>query len=135
MRTPFVMLFFILALCLPATQAHADVPLASALGLDMAQAREVDTIQARQRKEFASKRQVYNRQSRALRRATLANDVAETARLTQLTDSMRVELSDLRTQHDAEIRAVLRPDQSRKFDAWIVQRQQMRGSSRDEWIF
>jgi Spy/CpxP family protein refolding chaperone len=135
MRQISVVFAFLLVLCLPAMQAHADAPLASTLGLDMAQARQVDQIQARQRKEFASLRQDYNRESRALRRAKLANDVAETARLTRLTDTMRADLTRLRAQYDDEIRAVLRPDQSRRFDAWIAERQQMRGSSRDEWIF
>lgn len=135
MRPFFIVLALFVALCQPVKPVHADAPLASTLGLDMDQARQVDQIQARQRKEFASRRQDYNRESRALRRARIANDAAETARLTALTDAMRADLTRLRAQHDDEIRALLRPEQARRFDAWIAERQQMRGSSRDEWIF
>ena len=48
---------------------------------------------------------------------------------------MRAELTRLRADHDDEIRAMLRPEQSARFDAWLAERRQMRGSSRDEWIF
>jgi hypothetical protein len=130
-----LLLTFALAFAVPAMPAHADAPLATALGLDMAQARQVDEMQARHRKAFAAKRQDFNRESRALRRAKLANDAGEVARLEQLTEAMRAELTGMREDHDAEIRRVLRPDQSSRFDAYIAERRQMRGSSRDEWIF
>lgn len=115
--------------------ARADAPLKTALDLDVPQAREVDAMQARHRQQIASRRQDYNRESRALRRARLANDAGEIARLEALTDAMRAEITALRAAHDDEIRAVLRPDQSRRYDAWLAERAQMRGSSRDEWIF
>ena len=115
--------------------AYADEPLKTALALDVDQARQVAEMQARHRKQFAVGRQAFNTESRALRRARLANDAAEIARLESLTESMRAELTAMRADHDAEIRGVLRPDQSGLFDAHIARRQQMRGSSRDEWIF
>jgi hypothetical protein len=135
MRTAFLMLLLLTTICLIPPSAQADAPLRSALALDVAQARQVDALEARHRKEFASGRQDFNRESRALRRARIANDAAEIARLEAVTESMRANLTAMRAAHDAEIRALLRPDQSARFDAYIAERQQMRGSSRDEWIF
>jgi hypothetical protein len=135
MRFALLMLLLLTTIGLMPFSAQADAPLGPALGLDVAQARQVDALQARHRKEFASGRQDFNRESRALRRARLANDAGEIARLEALTEAMRTELTALRAAHDDEIRALLRADQSVRFDAYIAERRQMRGSSRDEWIF
>jgi hypothetical protein len=135
MRSALLMLMLLTTTCLIPLPAHADAPLASALGLDVAQARQVDVLEARHRKDFASLRQEFNRESRALRRARIAHDAAETARLEAVTGTMRQALTRMRAEHDAAIRAILRPDQSLRFDAHIAEREQMRGSSRDEWIF
>ena len=126
---------FALAFALATSSALADAPLVSALGLDATQARQVDTLQASHRKAFAAKRQAFNRESRALRRARIAHDAAETARLESSIEAMRADLTRMREAHDADIRRLLRPDQSGRFDAYLVERRQMRGSSRDEWIF
>lgn len=130
-----LMLWLVVGAGLLPAAAFADESLQTALALDVDQARQVGEMQARHRKQFAAGRQAYNAESRALRRARLANDAAEIARLESLTESMRADLTAMRAGHDAEIRRVLRPDQSGLFDAHIVKRQQMRGSSRDEWIF
>jgi hypothetical protein len=128
-------LAFVAVLSLSLSPALADAPLASALGLDVEQARQVDVLQAGHRKAFAAARQDFNRESRALRRARIAHDAAETARLEQRVEAMRVEITLMRQAHDDEIRKLLRPDQSQRFDAHLDERRQMRGSSRDEWIF
>ncbi len=127
--------FFLLVLVLAASPARADAPLASALALDTSQARDVDALQASHRKAFAARRQAFNRESRALRRARIANDAGATARIESTVEAMRADLTRMRDEHDADIRRLLRPDQARRFDAWLDERRQMRGSSRDEWIF
>lgn len=135
MHRRLLLLSVALVLALPLSPALADAPLATALALDVNQAREVAALEAAHRKTFAAGRGEFNRESRALRRARLAYDAAETARLEQVVEAMRADLTRMRQAHDDDIRRLLRPDQSQRFDAHIAQRQQMRGSSRDEWIF
>ena len=84
---------FALAFALTTSSALADAPLVSALGLDATQARQVDTLQASHRKAFAAKRQAFNRESRALRRARIAHDATETARLESSIEAMRADLT------------------------------------------
>jgi hypothetical protein len=126
---------FVLALALPSPPSRADAPLATALGLDVAQARQVDRLEADHRKAFAAGRQAFNREARALRRARIANDAAEIARLEPQVEAMRQDLGRMRDAHDAAIRGLLRPEQSLRFDAYLAERRQMRGSSRDETVF
>ncbi len=129
----------ILALVLSAfcwsTATLADAPLKSRLQLDIEQARQVDQIQAEHRKSFAAKRGEFNRESRALRRARLANDSAEITRLTEVTEALRAELKQLYDSQDTRIAALLSHEQQALFDDYIEERRQMAGSSRDERLF
>lgn len=115
--------------------ALADAALASRLALDTSQAKQLDSIEAEYRREFASLRQEYNRQARALRRAKLSNDAGETARLEAVTADLRAQLGVMRKAQDARITALLRPDQQPLFAAYVEERRQMHGSSRDERLF
>ncbi len=117
------------------TASLADASLTTRLGLDIDQSRQLADIEADYRREFASLRQVYNRESRALRRARLANDSAEVARLTTVTEGLRQQLIALRKAQDARIAALLRPEQEARFAAYVEERRQMDGSSRDERLF
>jgi Spy/CpxP family protein refolding chaperone len=125
---------FLLAL-LWAGLAMADAALDKRLGLDPAQARQLAAIEAEYRRDFASVRQDYNRESRALRRARLANDSAEVGRLTGVTEGLRQQLMALRVAQDERIVALLRPEQRPLFDHYVAERRQMVGSSRDERLF
>lgn len=133
MRT-FTLLAWFLVLACPAV-VYADAALASRLALDVEQSRQLSQIEAEYRREFASLRQEHNREARALRRARLANDAAETARLDNTTEDLRQRLIALRTNQDARISALLRPDQQARFAAYVEERRQMHGSSRDERLF
>lgn len=122
-------------LCAMPLPALADAALASRLALDTSQAKQLDSIEAEYRREFASLRQEYNRQARALRRAKLSNDAGETARLEAVTADLRAQLGVMRKAQDARITALLRPDQQPLFAAYVEERRQMHGSSRDERLF
>jgi Spy/CpxP family protein refolding chaperone len=111
--------------------AWADASLKSALGLSIEQARQVDAIQAAHRPKFAAKRQEQNKELRALRRARIANDSHEIARLEKVTAELHEELKQIQLHEDGEIRKLLTPEQSRKFDGYRKLRQEMVGSSRD----
>jgi hypothetical protein len=131
-----------LSLCLSAlllllltAPAAADEPLQSVLHLSMEQAREVSDIQARSRRAFASTRQAFNRESRAMRRARLANDAQELVRLETVTEGLREELRRIQQSEDDQVRALLNERQQLAFDAFLVERRQMHGSSRDERLF
>lgn len=139
MRTTFLPRLLGLALSAALGLVHgpasADAALASRLALDTTQARQLDTIEAEYRREFASLRQEHNRQARALRRAKLANDAAEMARLEAVTAELRARLGAMREAQDARIGALLRPEQQPLFAAYVEERRQMKGSSRDERLF
>lgn len=130
-----MILAFSFLLLFAAGDSAADQPLASALGLSTEQARKVNDVEARYRKQFAAQRQEFNRESRALRRARLAYDSAEMARLEQVTETMRQGLVGLRQRWDDDIRAELTGDQLSAFEAHIELRRQMAGSSRDARLF
>jgi hypothetical protein len=134
MRTALLPLLALVLASLGAA-AWADAPLDARLGLSHDQARQVNAIQAEHRRAFASKRQAFNRESRALRRAHLDHDSGEIARLEALTDAMRTELTAMRAAEDEAIRRLLTPQQSIAFEDYIAERRQMRGSSRDEREF
>jgi Skp family chaperone for outer membrane proteins len=124
----------LLALLLGSTAA-ADSRLDHRLGLAPQQARAVAEIEAHHRRAFAAVRQDYNREMRALRRARLAHDSAETARLEAVTVTLREELRRLYRAEDDAIRAQLDAAQLAAFEDYVRERAQMRGSSRDERIF
>lgn len=113
----------------------ADAPLQSRLELSMDQARRVNEIQAASRRSFASKRQEFNRESRAQRRARIANDSNEVARLDGVIEALREELRQIQRNEDDNIRKLLDARQQLAFDDYIAERRQMQGSSRDERLF
>ena len=134
MRQLSILFLLLSSLCWSAA-GHADAALKSRLQLDMDQARRVDQIQAEHRKSFAARRGDFNRESRALRRARLANDSAEITRLTATTEALRAELKQDRDSEDAKIAALLSAEQLVLFDDYRAERSQMAGSSRDERLF
>jgi len=109
----------------------ADASLKSALGLSMDQARQADEIQAAYRPKFAAKRQEQNRELRVLRRARIANDSKQVAEQEKVTERLHEELKQIRMHEDGEIRKLLTPEQSKKFDDYLKLRKEMVGSSRD----
>lgn len=109
----------------------ADASLKSALGLSMDQARQTDAIQAAHRPKFAAKRQDLNRELRVLRRARIANDSKQVAEQEKVTERLQEELKQIRMHEDDEIRKLLTPEQSKKFDDYLKLRKEMVGSSRD----
>jgi seryl-tRNA synthetase len=134
-RSIIALLFAIPLVLLAAGPAAADAALSTRLDLDVGQSRELATIESSYRREFAAVRQEHNRQARALRRAKLANDAAETARLEAEVEGLRSQLAALREAQDERIVALLRDDQKPRFDAYVAERRQMAGSSRDERLF
>jgi len=131
MRVKYLLLV-VGALLLAGGAAQADESLKSSLSLNMDQARQVDTIQAKYRKQFAAKRQELNKEMRALRRAKLANDSSAVARQEKITAKLRDELRAIRARENDEIRAVLTPEQRVAFEDVLKKRKEMVGSSRDE---
>ncbi|MBL8178661.1 MAG: hypothetical protein JNK48_28565 [Bryobacterales bacterium] len=111
--------------------AWADASLQSALGLTMDQARQTDAIQAAHRPKFAAKRQDLNRELRVLRRARLAHDSKAVAQQEKVTAQLQEELKQIRMHEDDEIRKLLNPEQTRKFEEYLKLRKEMVGSSRD----
>jgi len=109
----------------------ADAPISEAVGLSPEQAGAVSEIQSEARLAFASVRSEHNRVRRALRRAEGSNDTAQVEALTLEVARLAEEMGAIRAAEDAEIRALLTPDQLPDFDAWISERDAMVGSSRD----
>mgnify|MGYP001206686656 CR=1 FL=1 len=125
----------LLVAILSSATCYADAPLPARLGLDSEQSRQLNVIEAVYRRDFAALRQTFNRESRALRRARLTNDAAEIQRLSDLTEGLREQLKAMRMAQDQRIAALLRPEQQAKFVAYVEERQQMLGASRDERLF
>ena len=115
--------------------AQADAPLKSQLDLNVEQARQVQEIQGEYRRIFGAKRQEFNRESRALRRARSANDGELITQLEQTTAELQEDLKQIRLDENDQIREILTPEQNEKFDMVIQQRRAMVGSSRDVDIF
>lgn len=126
--------FLAIALCITGA-ASADASLHTRLGLDTEQSRQLVVIEASYRREFAALRQLHNREARALRRAQLAYDSAETARLDAVTRDLRARLKAMREAQDARIVSLLKEEQLARFEAYVAERRQMVGSSRDERLF
>ncbi len=134
--TPICIAFLLATLAMVLSGAAiADAPLQSRLELSMDQARKVNEIQAASRRSFASRRQDFNRESRAQRRARIANDSNEVTRLDGVIEALREELRQIQQNEDDSIRAVLDARQQLAFDDYIAERRQMQGSSRDERLF
>ncbi len=123
------------SLLLIGSAAFADAPLKSSLDLDTEQARQVQEIQKSYRQTFRAKRQEMNRESRKLRRARNDNDSALIARQETIVAGLQQELRAIRNAENDEIRKLLTPEQSKKFDQVIEQRRAMVGSSRDANVF
>lgn len=122
----------LLIVCAAAGMLLADATLKSALGLTMDQAKQVAEIQAKYQKPFAAKRGERNTQLRKVRRARIANDGAALAREEPIAHRLHDEMMAIMHREDAEIRALLTPEQSKKFDGYLKQRREMVGSSRDD---
>lgn len=127
-RTLFTVIFIFL---FSGHTAFADAPLKTRLGLDMDQAKVVDDIQARYRAAFRKKRSVYHREQRVMRRARKANDSALVAKQEPIVAGLKAELREIILSTDNEVRAILTPEQKKKFEDYIVERNSMKGSSRD----
>ena len=115
--------------------AYADARLEKTLGLDTNQARQVQQIQKKYRREFSSKRQELNRELRKLRRARIANDSRTMAQQERITAKLEEELRQIRTRENDQIRRVLSSAQRAQFEDVIQQRRAAVGSSRDARIF
>ena len=120
-----------LALLFAGEAAVADAPLKTRLGLEMDQAKAVDEIQAAYRADFRSKRGVYHKEQRVLRRAKSANDSALVAQQEPIVARLKAELREIILRTDDKVRALLNPAQLEKFEEYIVERNNMVGSSRD----
>jgi Spy/CpxP family protein refolding chaperone len=113
----------------------ADASLKSALGLNMDQAKEVTAIQAKYRDPYVSKRGEYTTQMRKLRRARIANDSAAVVREEEIARRLHGEMLGIQAKEDEDIRLILTPEQSKKFDDYLKLRREMKGSSRDDKEF
>lgn len=111
--------------------ARADQPLKSALGLDMAQAAQVDAIEARYRQPFAAKRQERNAELRKARRARIANDAAALATHEAAAEKLHEELRHIFQAKNDAIRAVLTEPQRGRFEQQLALNREMKGSARD----
>lgn len=112
--------------------AAADESLHSSLALSMDQARSVEAVQAQYRRTFGAKREEFNRESRKLRRARLAKDSAAIAQQEPVVAALQDELRKIRASENDAIRRLLTPAQQQKFEAVLLQRRAMHGSSRDD---
>lgn len=120
------------ALVVLSPPASADAPLASALGLTMDQAKAATEIHTRRFPAYQKKRGEYTQQMRKLRRARIANDSAGVEREDAIARRLHGEMMALMHEEDEEIRRLLTPEQSKKFDAHLKLRREMAGSSRDD---
>lgn len=114
------------------TMALADAPLKSALGLSMDQAKAATEIHTKRFPAYQKKRGEYTDQMRKLRRARIANDSAAVDREDAVARRLHGEMMALMHEEDKEIRTLLTPEQSERFDAYLKQRREMVGASRDD---
>lgn len=136
MQRSTIALLLALSLAVPAAgPAVADASLSARLGLDVEQSHALAGIESTYRRDFAALRQEHDRQVRALHRAKLAHDAAVTARLEAVVAAHRARLTALREAQDQRIVVLLRDEQKPRFDAYVAERRQMVGSSRDERLF
>lgn len=111
------------------TTARADASLKSALDLSMDQARAATEIRDRRFPAFQKKRGEYHTQMRKLRRARIANDSAGVVREDAIARRLHAEMVALIHAQDDEIRTLLTPAQSKKFDAYL---ELQRANGRDD---
>jgi Spy/CpxP family protein refolding chaperone len=122
------------ALMLFAGTAMADQPLKSALGLSMDQAKQVSDIEAKYRKPFAAKRTALNTEMRAMRRAKIANDSGLLAEKEAISEKMADELYQIRVARNAEIMAVLNPQQVALFEQVLQERLESSSARPEGWL-
>ena len=124
-------LLMIAGLSLLAVTVRADAPLKTTLALTIDQAAKVDMIQAEAREAVRPVRGDLNREERALRRARIDNDAAAIAAQEKLIEPLRARLAAIFAEEEKQIRALLTPEQTVKYEAYLKVRDEMAGSSRD----
>lgn len=130
-KTTLTVVFGGLYLGLSTATGFADAPLKTTLGLDIEQAAKVELIQKRTRDAVRPVREELNREERALRRAKIANDAVGIARQEKIIAPLRETLAGIFAKESEEIRALLTPEQTIRYDEYLKIRDEMAGSSRD----
>jgi len=125
----FLIVFGVLSLF--SSYGYADARLEKKLDLNTHQAKQVQEIQKKYRRQFSAKRQEFNTESRKLRRARNAHDSSQIAQQEKITAQLQEELKSIRLNEHEEIRGVLTPEQREKFEKVIQQQKDSVGSSRD----
>ena len=120
------------ALFMAGGAAQAEEPFRVFVSLTMDQTKQIKDIQKKYRKPFAAKRQELNKELRALRRAKIASDSAALARQEKITARLRDELRAIRAKENAELRAVLTPEQRPAFDEVVERQKATYGGTDDE---
>jgi Spy/CpxP family protein refolding chaperone len=118
-----------------AASLWADAPLKGALGLSMDQAKQVQEIQAKYQRPYQLKRDELAKQMRKVRTARATNNRPALEATEPVARRLHGEMLAIQTQEDGEIRQLLTPEQSAKFDAWLKQRREMLGAKRDDQEF
>ncbi|MBL8229065.1 MAG: hypothetical protein JNL98_11330 [Bryobacterales bacterium] len=118
-----------------AVSLWADAPLKSALGLSMDQAKQVQEIQAKFHQPYVVKRGEYTKQMRKVRQARVANDRPAMEAALPIARRLHGEMLGIQAQEDGEIRRLLTPEQSKKFDDYLKLRRDMVGANRDDKEF
>lgn len=111
--------------------AVADKPLKSALGLDTDQAAKVAAIQKQARDAMRKPRGELHKKQRELRRAKAASDSATLIKLESEIVPLQDKMRQIHSEEEKNIRAVITPEQTTKYEEWLEQRDKMAGSSRD----
>lgn len=124
-----------LLLSVLAVSLWADATLKAALGLSMDQAKQVQEIQAKFQRPYQAKRGEYTKQMRKVRQARVANDRPALEAALPIARRLHGEMLGIQAQEDDEIRRLLTPEQSRKFDDYLRLRRDMVGASRDDKEF
>ncbi len=120
-----------LVFTLVSANVFADAPLTKKLDLTPKQASEVAEIQKSARKVFAAKRQAYQRQNRALRRARAEHQSQRVSELEMIVARLGAQMRAIRDSENASIRKILSAEQNQRFDQVLRERREMVGSSRD----
>lgn len=118
-------------LCLITSAAFADAPLKSTLDLDIDQAAKVAEIQKEARDAVRPVRGDLHREERALRRAKIDNDAEAIAKQEKAIEPLQEELAKIFAKEEEQIRALLTPEQTEKYEEYLKERDEMVGSSRD----
>lgn len=128
---PFIILSVLSSLLLFSSSGYADAPLHKSLGLDIEQAKQVKDIQAKYRSQIRPVRSELHREQRKLRRAKKDFDSATIVQQEKIIPTLQAKFKQIQESENTEIRALLTPEQSVKFDTVLDQRKEAIGSSRD----